>query len=195
MEQEGLVKSIKNVCEEKGVSIRTLESDLGFSPGLISRWARMNPSISKIVAVADYLGVSLDELVGRKEEKQKISFIEKLTDDTKNKKLLWKPLGYQKDTLYFLKFLIESMESNRVYGCCEYDEAYFLVKGCVADDGKIEDLNSYIVPNQESAPVPQDVDEEDILPLFEEIQQDITWKYDIDAAERVKERFLKDEGR
>ena len=59
-----LKENIKRIAKEKGVKITQMENDLGFSEHYISKWDKYNPSIDKVVAVADYLGVSLDTLVG-----------------------------------------------------------------------------------------------------------------------------------
>ena len=59
-----LKENIKRIAKEKGVKITQMENDLGFSEHYISKWDKYNPSIDKVVAVADYLGVSIDTLVG-----------------------------------------------------------------------------------------------------------------------------------
>lgn len=75
---EKLVESIRRICREKGVSIMQMESDLGFSAGLISRWNKTKtcPSFDKIVDIMDYLEITYDELMdhadsfhGEKQEK------------------------------------------------------------------------------------------------------------------------------
>lgn len=52
MVKEDLVKRIKWICKEKGISVSQLESRLEFSPGLISRWVRMSPSIDKMLVIS-----------------------------------------------------------------------------------------------------------------------------------------------
>ena len=59
-----LKENIKRIAKEKGVKITQMENDLGFSEHYISKWDKYNPSIDKVAAVADYLGVSIDTLVG-----------------------------------------------------------------------------------------------------------------------------------
>ena len=59
-----LKENIKRIAKEKGVKIMQMEKDLGFSEHYISKWDKYSPSIDKVTAVADYLGVSLDTLVG-----------------------------------------------------------------------------------------------------------------------------------
>lgn len=191
MEQDSLVKNIKKICGEKEISLRMLEADLEFSPGLISRWTRMNPSIAKIISVADYLGVSVDELLGRATEIRQLDFLQKLLLDTKNRKLIWKPLGCKVDFISSLQFLREIRETGWVCGYCEFKEACFLIEGFVDSDEKVEGLKIYIIPDLDSAPVLQDIDEEEILPLFDEIRNDIIWRCDENKAEKIRKEFLK----
>lgn len=60
-----LVTSIRHICRQKNISISQMEADLGFSPGLISRWnkTKTSPSFDKIVAIVDYLDITFDELM------------------------------------------------------------------------------------------------------------------------------------
>ena len=60
-----LIDNIRMLCKKNKVSISKLESDLFLSPGLISRWNKSMPSMDKIMDIAEYFGVSIDELVGR----------------------------------------------------------------------------------------------------------------------------------
>ncbi len=59
-----LVENIRALCKKNKISITKLEADLFLSPGLISRWSRNVPALDKIMDIADYFNVSLDELVG-----------------------------------------------------------------------------------------------------------------------------------
>jgi hypothetical protein len=57
-----LYTKIKKICDERGISVRKLESDLEFSCGSVCKWNDNIPSFDKVTKVADYLGVTLDEL-------------------------------------------------------------------------------------------------------------------------------------
>lgn len=61
---KSLKENIKRIAKEKGIKIMKMERDLGFSAHYISKWDKYNPSIDKVIAVADYMKVSLDEIVG-----------------------------------------------------------------------------------------------------------------------------------
>lgn len=65
MDNELLVKSIKAACSKRNLTVAQLEKILEYSPSLISRWKKTSPSLDKIVEIADYLNISIDELIGR----------------------------------------------------------------------------------------------------------------------------------
>lgn len=60
-----LIENIRMLCKKNKVSMSKLESDLFLSPGLISRWNKSIPALDKIITIAEYFGVSVDDLVGR----------------------------------------------------------------------------------------------------------------------------------
>ncbi len=56
---------IKELCNENGITISKLESEVGMSPGSIGKWKQLvSPTIDKISKVASYFHVSIDYLVG-----------------------------------------------------------------------------------------------------------------------------------
>ena len=57
--------TIKNICKERKISINSLEIATNIGRGNIGRWDVNVPSFDKVATVADYLGVSIDQLVGR----------------------------------------------------------------------------------------------------------------------------------
>ena len=61
------VQNILDLCEERGVAITRVLTDLGFSRGLGSQWkaGKQKPSSDKLQRIADYFGVSVDDLIGR----------------------------------------------------------------------------------------------------------------------------------
>ena len=58
-----LYEKIKLIAKNRGVSINKIESDLGFSSSSISKWKKSMPSANSLKMVADYLDVSIDELL------------------------------------------------------------------------------------------------------------------------------------
>lgn len=63
-----IYESIKNVAKSKGCSITKMEKDLNLGKSVVSKYDEHAPSIEKIVKIADYFGVSVDTLIGRKTE-------------------------------------------------------------------------------------------------------------------------------
>lgn len=88
MDNELLVKSIRELCKNRNIAISQLESDLNFGSGLISRWIKNSPSLDKIVDIADYFHVSIDEVVGRKSNTND-EFLNKLYEQTTNGSITW----------------------------------------------------------------------------------------------------------
>lgn len=58
-----IVENIKKLCKARGISVSALEKTLGFSNSTISKWTVSSPSVAKLAAVADYFGVTVDELL------------------------------------------------------------------------------------------------------------------------------------
>lgn len=59
-----IYQRIKDLANEKNISIRELEKQLGFSNGAVNKWEIKAPS-DKLEAVADYFGVTVDYLLGK----------------------------------------------------------------------------------------------------------------------------------
>ena len=64
---------IKELCNEKGISLPVLESILGFGNGTIVKWDKSDPNTKKLRQVADYFNVSVDYLLGRIDSRNPIS--------------------------------------------------------------------------------------------------------------------------
>ena len=55
--------NVSNLCQRKGISIAKLERELGFGNSTIRGGVNSSPTVEKIKAVADYFGVTVDELL------------------------------------------------------------------------------------------------------------------------------------
>lgn len=60
-----LYNKIKAISKEKGISIRKIEEDCGFSQGSMCKWNDISPSWDKVQKVADYLNVKINELISK----------------------------------------------------------------------------------------------------------------------------------
>lgn len=58
-----MLDKIKNLCQNKGVSIPELEKACGLGTRTIYRWDITKPAVDKVKAVADYFGCTIDDLV------------------------------------------------------------------------------------------------------------------------------------
>lgn len=55
--------NVSRLCKERGVSIARLERDLGIGNATIRNWNVSSPTVDRLKLVADYFGVTLDELL------------------------------------------------------------------------------------------------------------------------------------
>lgn len=58
-----LLENIRRLCSKKAVSIAKLERETGIGNGTISRWDTSSPSIENVQKVADYFGVTVNDLL------------------------------------------------------------------------------------------------------------------------------------
>ncbi len=65
--KNGLAENLKSLRLSRGVSQQELAKDTGISQQNISRWelGRHIPNIEECIKLADYFGITLDELVDR----------------------------------------------------------------------------------------------------------------------------------
>lgn len=63
-----LKERVKLLANEKGVSLPTLESELGFGNSTIVKWDKSTPNAEKLNAVAKYFNVSMDYLLNGSDE-------------------------------------------------------------------------------------------------------------------------------
>lgn len=55
--------NVSNLCQSRGISIAKLEKELGFGNATIRGWTSSSPTVEKLKAVADYFGVTVDDLL------------------------------------------------------------------------------------------------------------------------------------
>ena len=56
-------ENISILCRKNKISIAKLERDTGLGNATVRGWARSSPTVDKLKAVADYFGVTVDELL------------------------------------------------------------------------------------------------------------------------------------
>lgn len=57
------LEKIRQLCKERGITIADLEKAVKLSNGAIGKWANSYPRADNLKSVADYLGVTTDELL------------------------------------------------------------------------------------------------------------------------------------
>lgn len=58
-----IYENIIALCKEKGISIARLEKECGFGNATIRGWAVSSPTISKLQRVAEFFGVTVNDLL------------------------------------------------------------------------------------------------------------------------------------
>ena len=58
-----LYANVREICQERQISIAQLEREAGLGNGVIRKWDRASPTLRSIFAVTDYLGVTLNDLM------------------------------------------------------------------------------------------------------------------------------------
>ncbi len=94
-----LLSNINTLIREKGIRIGDLEANANVSAGYFSRLnkedSKATPSIEVLCAVADKLGVTVDDLLTidysklTSSQEYILSFMNKLIDDTKDDRIYW----------------------------------------------------------------------------------------------------------
>lgn len=128
MDNELLVKSIRDLCKKNNVAVSQLESDLNFGAGLVSRWVKSSPSLDKIIDIADYFHVSLDEVVGYNQNIDDV-FLNKLYEETNNGNLTWCSAKKMKKTNKELKTYDRREDYEpKYYDEFEYEQLTYVTK-------------------------------------------------------------------
>lgn len=69
MKGKSMVKYIKELAKIKKITISRLEQTLGFSNGSIRHWDEKPPAYDKLLKVANYFEITIDELIGNTEQR------------------------------------------------------------------------------------------------------------------------------
>lgn len=64
-----IYKNVKRLADKHRITIKALEKICGLANGTIGKWRENNnPKVESLIAVANYFGVTVDELIGRKKK-------------------------------------------------------------------------------------------------------------------------------
>lgn len=199
MNNELLVKSIRELCNKNNISPSQLEVKLNFGAGLISRWAKSSPSLDKIVDIADYFHVSLDEVVGYKRsfsENQTLKFVNAIYEQTKSNGLEWYVLDKDHPVKYEDVYVFDEENYNgwsKEFYYSKYKNGYFLFQIFYLEiNFEITDtiLKFYIQPDQNSHPVLQCEGEDILGDLWQYIRSQFYGTLDEVKAEDLRNDFI-----
>lgn len=201
MNNELIVNSIKALCQEHNITITKLEETLGMSQGLISRWNKSDPSLSKIIDIANYFKVSLDEVTGYKNIIND-KFISKLLSQTTNEILKWhiynnddnEPKRYF-DPLDNYNFLCQEDANDYFNNHTELSYYTHINNGyisiyCYYEYDNIKtpiDIKLFIQPNENASLILQDYTKDQLLPLWLKI----LYTLNEEAPDKIKAEELK----
>ncbi len=199
MDNELIVNSIKKLCDKNNIPIGQFEKEAGLSKGLISKWKEKPPSLDKIVAIADYFNVSVDEVIGRniniEEDLPEYDIVLSLMNLTQNETLKWQKMKYKdnykiNDVDYEDAF--EIYEDNVEIYETEYEGSYiFIVAQYVQETGKIYslDITLFIQADNNSNPVLQDTSKS-IKDLWLQVREKIIGIPDEFKSEKIKDEII-----
>lgn len=195
MDNQVFLQNIRNICKKKGISVSQIETDLKWSPGLISRWSRACPSFDKVAAIVDYLGVSFESLLENDdsppEELPADNLIQRLVRLLEEGIITWSPC--ESDDM--AAKLAESLADN---GCIvnqsyyfAYQEGYFFL-AMAEDDILPFSPRLYISPDKTTPPLLQSDDRVALGPLFSYADKELYTSWVHSKVNQFIKRFLKD---
>lgn len=197
MNNEQIVNSIKALCQERNITITKLEETLGMSQGLISRWNKSDPSLSKIIDIANYFKVSLDEIVGNNNNNN--VFLNALTQKTTLNLMQWNSYSPKNTSMLFSNMTINDFRPKDLYPTFEEEEIIFysyyndsiIILYSLYNKFKLYtplNLTLYIIPTKKSKAVPQNYLTEELLSLYLKVLNVIHSK---DAPDEIKTEEFK----
>lgn len=192
MENGFLVNKIREQCKQRDVSVSQMELDLGFSLGLISRWAKTSPSIDKIVEVANYLEISLDELTGRGKKKEADRLVRELCEATRVGELLWLPYGKKEPFAYPIECLEELQQTEWRCFYSRYGAGFFIILREVTEE--LEICRLYILADPYGIPISCKADEEELSVLWKLADSGRPPEAEMEKAQDLIEQFIRERG-
>lgn len=207
MNNEVLLTNIRNLCKKNGIAVVALERYLGIGAGTISRWNKANPSFDKILAIADYFHVSIDDLAGyRAGEKtdsiddstQKIiCFLENESESEKNEGFWHDYEEEPPETEFMLDKLCFRKSMGKLFYACDEDGYYLLEVIYEMNDNfdYVTRLKLYLMPDEKTEPILECDSESALRKLYIGIMNSIqVMEREKNAREKVRrqrEQILK----
>ena len=182
-----IVKSIKKLCVKNNINLSRLEKNVGLSQGLISKWKTTTPSLEKLIDIARYFSVSLDEVVGLKDVDD--VFLELLCNNTEANKLFWHS---QSEPKLDLDILPNVTYNDEIYTYSfyytEYNNGYIIIYAFHKRSKLLtpEKLVLFIQPMKTSSAVYQNYNTKELSVLWIKILNSLN---EITPVETVAEEY------
>lgn len=204
MDNEKMIENIRSLCKSIDISPTRLESDLGFSQGLISRWKDKSPSIDKIVDIADYFNVPIDEIVGRsKKYDSNKSVVDGLIYFTKENKIEWDsinfasqlPNSYEEIEDHIGRINLSDFpyaDTRKYTFITKYKKGFFTLQSYLIymENAIIDsDCALYIQADKKSMPVYQNCNQEQLRTLTKEVLKAVYETVPEIEADEFKKEF------
>lgn len=204
LDNKVLIENIKRLCEEHDIKITNLEKELGFGAGIISRWGNdADPSLSKIIQIAEFFNVSLDDIIGYGYIVND-KFLEKLISQTANKSIQWnlynnmneyQPKQYFDADIYNYEFLDQNDINNFLETNKEISYYYKVNNGYISIYGFYQchdiinpkEIKLFIQPDYESELIEQDYSYDQLKVLWLKI----LYNMKNDAPDEIKAEEFK----
>lgn len=175
MDNKTIVDSIKKICKNNSITVSQLEKEIGLSQGLVSKWMNTTPSLDKIVDIADYFHVSIDEVVGYKINTNDV-FLNKLHEQTENDFITWENCETMNQNGSKVKQYsdfkmpgqyIGEYEKETSYATC-FNSGYIVMYAYHKDDQIINPYNLilFIQPNNDAYLVDQHYTKDELYSLW-----------------------------
>lgn len=203
---EQLVENIRKVCRDKHISIMQMESDLGFSAGLISRWSKTktSPSFDKIVDIMNYLDITYDDLMsgvglsgGAKVEKTADGdgdnkILVQLEKGTSNGTLMWERAGEDLPFEVEVDIIFPHMLTYDTHRCyyAPYGRGWFMVSVQYSEDTADVLTTVYILPSAGMNIEKLEQSEERAMKLLRMIDEESFNTINRITTDKMKEEFL-----
>lgn len=65
-----ITENIRQLCKNRETSFWALERELGLGNGTIAKWSSRSPRVESLKLVADYFGVTVDDLLKENTDQQ-----------------------------------------------------------------------------------------------------------------------------
>lgn len=191
MDRELMINNIKQLCKNNSITLTRLEEILGFSQGLIGRWKDKNPTLDRVVDIADYFQTSLDEIVGRSKNFDD-DFLQTIYDITDKGILKWHPANTASPVIRVPHEIYNEDKYDKLTYYTEFNSGYFIIDCIFEQIVNPTTLNFCIKPTNDSDIVFQNYTSEQLKPLWIAIINNlpITETPDELKAESLKQRFI-----